>query len=255
MKDLMTEGHDFDRLTRRLEALDLADMEVETAGFVDGYPIYCIRLGGDPRGRKRVLLSGGVHGDEPAGPEAVLAFLERNPADLLRSFTFLVLPCVNPWGYVHNRRENREGDDINRSFSEPHVPEGEIARRILKGKRFDLYVDFHEDWEAAGFYMYEGRRDEDWAGSHIVGEVERIGAIDPDGEDDENDVPISRGVYRVAPSWGAGGIVPYVFHHHADHVLIFETPTEWPMAQRTAAHLAGLDTVLDWTLENPVRDH
>ena len=154
-EDLKIEGHDFGRLTRRLEALNLADMEMETAGFVGDYPIYCIRLGGDPRGRKRVLLSGGVHGDEPAGPEAVLAFLERNPVDLLRHFTFLILPCVNPFGYVHNRRENREGEDINRSFSEAGVREGEIVRRILKGKRFDLYVDFHEDWEATGFYMYE----------------------------------------------------------------------------------------------------
>ena len=201
-----------------------------------------------------MLLSGGVHGDEPAGPEAVLAFLERNPTDLLRSFSFLVLPCVNPWGYVHNKRENRLGQDINRSFSEAGVREGEIVRRILNGKRFDLYADFHEDWEAAGFYMYEGRRDERWAGPEIVQAVENVGIIDPDGEDDENDIPISRGVYQVAPSWGTGGVVPYVYHHHADHVLIFETPTAWPKSQRTAAHLAGLDSVLEWTLENPGRD-
>ena len=247
-------GHDFNRLSRRLEVLDLEEMEMETAGFVDDYAIYCIRLGGRPRGRKRVLLSGGVHGDEPAGPEAVLAFLERKPAELLRAFTFLVLPCVNPWGYVHNRRENRLGQDINRSFSESGVSEGEIARGILSGKRFDLYVDFHEDWEAAGFYMYEGRHDEQWAGPSVIRAVENVGIIDPDGEDDENDVPISRGVYQVAPSWGTGGVVPYVYHHHADHVLIFETPTAWPMTQRIAAHLAGLDTVLEWTLENPGRD-
>ena len=254
-KDLKMEGHDLGRLTRRLEALDLADMEMDTAGFVGDYPIYCIRLGGDPRGRKRVLLSAGVHGDEPAGPEAVLAFLERNPAYLLRHFTFLILPCVNPFGYVHNRRENREGEDINRSFSEAGVREGEIVRRILKGKRFDLYVDFHEDWEATGFYLYEGRRDERWAGPAIVREVEKVGAIDPDGEEEENDLPISRGVYKVSPSWGTGGIVPYVYHYHADHVLIFETPTAWPMAQRTAAHLAGLDTALGWTHENRSRGH
>ncbi len=254
-EDLKIEGHDFGRLTRRLEALNLADMEMETAGFVGDYPIYCIRLGGDPRGRKRVLLSGGVHGDEPAGPEAVLAFLERDPADLLRHFTFLVLPCVNPWGYVHNKRENRQGEDINRSFSEVGVREGEIARRILKGKRFDLYVDFHEDWEATGFYMYEGRRDERWAGPEIVREVEKVGAIDLDGEEEENDLPISRGVYKVAPSWGTGGIVPYVLRYHADHVLIFETPTAWPMAQRTAAHLAGLDAALHLTLVNPRHGH
>ncbi len=223
---------------------------METAGYADDYPIYCIRLGGDPAGRKRVLLSGGVHGDEPAGPESVLAFLERDPVDLLEDFVFLILPCVNPWGYVNNKRENSRGQDINRSFSESGVSEGEIGRRTLKGERFDLYVDLHEDWEAAGFYMYEVRRDGQYAGPDVVRKVEKVGPIDPDSEDD-NDIPVSRGVYKVDPAWGIGGIVPYVYHYHADHALIFETPTGWPMAQRTAAHLAGLDSVLEWTLDNP----
>ena len=248
------EGCDFERLTQRLEALDLADMEMGIAGYVDDYPIYCVRLGGEPRGRKRVLLSGGVHGDEPAGPEAVFAFLERNPAELLKDFVFLILPCVNPWGYVNNKRENARGQDINRSFSKSVVPEGEIGRRLLKGKRFDLYIDFHEDWEAAGFYLYEVRRDGRYAGPDVVREVVEVGPIDPDSEDDENDIPVSPGVFEVAPAWGIGGIVPYVYHYHADHVLIFETPTAWPMSQRTAAHLAGLDTVLKWTLDNPPAD-
>lgn len=245
-------GHDFDGLTQRLESLDLAEMEMETAGYVDDYPIHCIRLGGDARGRKRVLLSGGVHGDEPAGPEAVLAFLERDPADLLEDFVFLILPCVNPWGYLNNKRENSKGQDINRSFSESGVSEGEIGRRMLKGKRFDVYVDFHEDWEATGFYMYEVRRDGRYAGPDVVHEVEKVGPIDPDSEEDENDIPVSRGVYKVDPAWGIGGIVPYVYHYHSDHVLIFETPTAWPMPQRAAAHLAGLDTVLKWTHDNPL---
>ena len=45
----------------------------------------------------------------PAGPEAVLQFLHRYDATRYDNFRFLVLPCINPFGYVHNTRENRQG--------------------------------------------------------------------------------------------------------------------------------------------------
>ena len=234
-------GQDYARLTRRLKALNLPCME--TAGVVDGFPIYRILLEGGPGGR-RVLLSAGIHGDEPAGPEAVLCFLERDAADLLPHFTFLILPCINPYGYVHNRRENRKGEDINRSFADD-VAESNIVKQVLEGQRFDLFVDLHEDWEATGFYMYEGRRDEAWVGPEIVCEVEKIGAIDRDSGESESDIPISEGVFKADPAWGTRGIVSYVHRYHAEHVVIFETPTSWPLKQRTAAHLTALDAILE----------
>src|SRR5580704_3810007 len=59
--------------------------------------------------RKRVYLSAGIHGDEPAGPLAVLQLLREDqwPPDA----ALWVCPCLNPTGFAANRRENAEGID------------------------------------------------------------------------------------------------------------------------------------------------
>src|SRR5262245_22323182 len=62
--------------------------------------------------RCRVILTAGIHGDEPAGIEAVARFLERPPA-WASSFHFTIFPCMNPHGYNHNLRNNYGDLDIN----------------------------------------------------------------------------------------------------------------------------------------------
>ena len=89
--------------------------------MVGGYQIWGIRAG-RPR-RLRVLLTGGVHGDEPAGVEAVLGFVEEDMSPWLEQVEFTVVPWVNPVGYVRDTRDNGDGADINRSFEN-----GECAR-------------------------------------------------------------------------------------------------------------------------------
>src|SRR5579862_8056795 len=59
----------------------------------------------------RVYISAGIHGDEPAGPLAIRQLLQENrwPADM----AFWICPCLNPSGFINNRRENPEGVDLN----------------------------------------------------------------------------------------------------------------------------------------------
>ncbi len=235
-------GQDYTRFTERLKSLKSPCMRIETAGVVDDYPIYRALLEDGLDVRKNILITGGIHGDEPAGPTLVLRFLERDNTDLLQRFRFLILPCINPYGYVHNTRENKRGLDLNRSFEETGVAEVDIIKETIEGQRFDFCIDFHEDWEAIGVYLYEGQRDEGWIGPKVTRAIEEIGQID--GEAGENDLPIADGVFQVDPAWGDAGLVAYLYHFHSDHVMICETPTSWPLEQRTAAHLTALDVAL-----------
>jgi hypothetical protein len=56
--------------------------------------------------QKHIYISAGIHGDEPAGPLAVLRLFQDNkwPAHL----NLWLIPCLNPLGFVHNRRGNRD---------------------------------------------------------------------------------------------------------------------------------------------------
>lgn len=234
---------DYTRFTERLEFLSSSHTRIETVGVVDDYSIYRVSLEAGQGAKKNILIAGGIHGDEPAGPASVLRFLERDNTSLLERFNFLILPCINPYGYVHNTRENKRGIDLNRSFEETGIAEVDIAKETIAGQRFDFCIDFHEDWEAKGVYLYEGQRDEQWIGLEITHQIEKIGPID--GEVGESDLPIADGVFQVDPAWGDAGLAPYLFHFSTDHVMICETPTSWSLDRRTAAHLTALDAALE----------
>ena len=136
------ETHDFEELSRRLDALSSSESRyVEKAGCVEGYPVHVIRLESNASSVRSILLTAGVHGDEPAGIEAVIGFLERDNTDLLQHFRFCAIPCVNPTGYVDNSRENRLGIDINRSF-EKDAPEVRIVKQAIRGRQFEFSSTF-----------------------------------------------------------------------------------------------------------------
>ena len=103
----------------------------------------------------------------------------------------------------------------------------------------------HEDYDATGFYLYEGKRDEQHIGPELTKVVKAIGPIDT--EDSGEDAPdIAQGVYKVASEWGTQGLAPYLLHFHSEHVIITETPTVWSLEQRAALHLGILDTALTY---------
>lgn len=125
----------------------------EELGFPDrpALPMLTRIQGGD---RPKVYLSTGIHGDEPAGPLAVL--------DLLRSdgwpsqIDLWLCPCLNPCGFAQGTRTGREGLDLNREYHRRTAPEVSAHMDWLERQpRFDLAICLHEDWESNGFYLYE----------------------------------------------------------------------------------------------------
>ncbi len=101
-----------------------------------------------------VYLSAGIHGDEPAGPAALLELLRQNlwPAAL----SLRICPCLNPTGLALNRRENGAGVDLNRDYRHRQTAEVRAHLEWLAAQPpFALSLCLHEDWEAGGFYVYE----------------------------------------------------------------------------------------------------
>ena len=232
---------DYTKITERLKNLAVP---IEQIGTAHDYPIHQMHLAASTHTQRRVLITGGMHGDEPAGVEAVLQFLERDNTALLKNFSFVIIPCINPYGYVYDTRETRDGIDINRSFETDDIVEVAIVKKALGQTQFSLAIDFHEDYDATGFYLYEGNGDRQYIGPELAATAKAIGPIDP--EDPGEDAPdLAEGVYKVADSWGTQGLAPYLLHFHSEHVIISETPTVWHLDQRVALHLAILDTALN----------
>ncbi len=102
----------------------------------------------------RIYLSSGIHGDEPAGPLALQRLLESDAFP--KAAWFWCCPCLNPSGFPRNTRESAEGVDLNRDYRHRRSPEIQTHVAWLERQPvFDLSLCLHEDWEAAGFYVYE----------------------------------------------------------------------------------------------------
>ncbi len=242
-----TKGYDFEVVDKRLRSLRSDTVSIGELGEACGLPILAAKVGDRTADRLTVLMTGGVHGDEPAGVECILRFLEGSVEAYLDRFFFCVIPCVNPSGYVQGTRENADGQDINRAMSDDDVVESVLLRRFIAGRHFHLFFDHHEDYEATGFYIYEAQRQDRLLGTQMVDAIKSIGPVDGDENTDEGlDLPISEGLYAINPEWKDQGWSAHAYYEHAEHVVLCETPsTAWPLDQRVDAHLTALRLTLD----------
>ena len=94
---------DYSEITSRVENLRSLDTSVRVLAEVEGYPILGVTYGAGPS-LPTALVTGGTHGDEPAGVEAVLRFLEREPGAWLGRLCIETIVCINPYGWVHDTR-------------------------------------------------------------------------------------------------------------------------------------------------------
>ncbi len=125
-------------------------------------------------GAPAVIVTAGVHGDEPAAPWALLSLARDGLFD--RDFAYRLWPCTNPSGYILKTRESAEGIDINRSYGRGRSsPEARAMLAANRDRKFLLNLDLHEDFEADGFYCYEPKVDDAAFGSAIVQAIDDAG--------------------------------------------------------------------------------
>ena len=197
-----------------------------------------------------VGIAAGVHGDEPAGPWALLSLVEEGL--LSSSCSYRLWPCTNPCGYIRGRRTNFEGQDINRTFGVPFVKrstshEAEVVLSMNATHRFALSLDLHEDCDAEGFYCYE--YGDGGIGPKIIAALDEHGLpIDPlevtfalAGPLEEAYCRRERGLVVADAGEEAAllGGLSYslaMARHGARHALTFETPLSAPWPTRIAMH-------------------
>ena len=199
----------------------------------------------DEAKRGRIYLSAGIHGDEPAGPLAALRLLQENRWPASAELWFC--PCLNPMGFVSNRRENPEGKDLNRDYR--HSQTAEVRAHIAwleRQPQFDAYLCLHEDWESHGFYLYEQNPDQRPAlAENIIDAVQKVCPIDPSEMIEER--PAQGGIIRpnldpnTRPLWAEAF---YLILNKSRLGCTLEAPSDFPLQLRVNALVAGVNAAL-----------
>jgi predicted deacylase len=197
--------------------------------------------------QKRLYISAGIHGDEPAGPAAVRELLRAHSWP--DTIDVWVCPCLNPSGFSLNTRESAAGLDLNRQYHDPEAAEEIRAHTTWLSRlpRFDVALCLHEDWEAQGFYVYELNLDgRPSFAEEIVRRAASVCPIDtsPMIEGREASGGIIRPSHDPAsrPQWPEAF---YLIAHKTRLSYTLEAPSDYPMETRVAALIAGVGAVLD----------
>ncbi|MCC5839288.1 MAG: M14 family metallocarboxypeptidase [Opitutales bacterium] len=225
---------------RLLEAARAAGFQGAFYGETGDWSLPVFTRAGDP-GALHIYLSAGVHGDEPAGPLALLHLIRKRL--LPEGPHYSLVPLVNPRALEAGTRETPEGVDVNRDYGpQPASAEARLHKAWLGGQRFDLALCLHEDTDAAGFYLYEL-----CAPGHPSLAAVALAAsrahMPTDTRREIDGMPACGGqVYPPAEAHARERTdLPEalcLFFEHTDCCLTLETPTRAPAAQRMETQVA-----------------
>jgi len=245
-------GHDFELLLDRWESLVKRRGWAQTviAEELD-YPVIAVEVGAGREEASSLYLSAGVHGDECAPVWGLLQWAEhwseREGSDL----SLTIFPCLNPVGLLENSRKTEAGIDLNRHFQDRELPLIRAWQDYLAGRRYRMGLNLHEDYDATGIYLYEVARQEPRGEAILAaceGIIPRETAETVDGSQFENGLlRHERDIGEVIRNDLAGGWPEalYLYLHHVMNSYTFETPSEWSLETRVAAHVRCLERAVE----------
>jgi hypothetical protein len=202
-------------------------------------PIYEVFSGKEDSGNL-VYISAGIHGDEPASVWALYSWFEMQ-SESHDELSFMIFPCLNPFGLINNIRFDSDGDDLNRSWGST---EKSLISQIIERTKpfsFSMAINLHEDYDANGIYLYEsldGKMRDDLA-LQILTSGSKYIPVDSrkkiEGRWSKN------GIIRPSPSSLPKEGLPeaaFLQRGKAKRTLVLETPSEYDLRQRIKAQVA-----------------
>jgi len=232
--------HDYKLLIKKWRALVRKNgWKIKKIAESADMPIYEVFSGKEDSGNL-VYFSAGIHGDEPASVWALYSWFEMQ-SESHDELSFMIFPCLNPFGLINNIRFDSDGDDLNRSWGST---EKSLISQIIERTKpfsFSMAINLHEDYDANGIYLYEsldGKMRDDLA-LQILTSGSKYIPVDSrkkiEGRWSKN------GIIRPSPSSLPKEGLPeaaFLQRGKAKRTLVLETPSEYDLRQRIKAQVA-----------------
>ena len=240
-------GHDFPHLLESWKTLaSKTSLEINTISATpNGEPVLVLETASSSE--EAIYLSAGVHGDECAPVWGLLHWAEQNQS-ILHKVPLIIFPCLNPEGLIENTRDDQDGNDLNRRFTDPSIEVIAAWQNKIHHRRFSRCLHLHEDYDAQGIYLYELNNTPE-LGRKLLDSCSRNIPIDPRPKIEG--YPFDRGILHhqradveqlVAETEFEGAEPCQLFLHHTNLSITFETPSELDLSLRIQTHFQAVDT-------------
>jgi hypothetical protein len=238
--------HDYRALIRRWRALARRiGLPMKRYCTADGFDLYYLR---SPALKETdgIYLSAGIHGDEPGGSEGLLFWANLMGTALL-DLPVICFPCLNPWGLIHNRRSDSDGNDLNRIYHRQDLERIVTQRKIIEKLHFRLAMCLHEDYDAQGVYLYEVPVYRQKLGPELLAAAGYYLPVDLrlriEGRRARQGVIARRlRLLQQLPFMPEAGLLA---RYHSSRTITFETPSEYDLAARVQAHAAVIHRAIE----------
>lgn len=143
-------------VNRRALAAEIIGYELSERTGIH-YPLYQLVI--NPEAEQTICLVAGIHGNEIAGPLAVLHLLQRSTRILPRRFRYVIYPVINPGGFDLRQRYDDDYRDLNALYkttleSKNYREVQHFYAAVQQFAPFAAVFTLHEDSDLDKFYMY-----------------------------------------------------------------------------------------------------
>jgi len=234
-----------------LRVVNHKELWLKVLGEVNNHQIWLVRCRETSEHKDpKFLITAGFHGEEKAGPLAILRWLEECDGKIFEKVDISFIPVVNPIGFNRGIRYNTWGERTNCGFchtrrsKDKPSHEGEILIRnidLLRKLASDGFLSLHEDITTDKFYIYIYTFRKSWevfAGGMRSEEAKFFKqALDGEkvNEEGDPDAVVHKGVvYNLHD----GSFEDWMLHLKVPYSVVTETPGKKRISKRVEAGVA-----------------
>jgi len=224
-------------------------------GDIDGQMMWLVRSHfGPTTPLVKILVVAGMHGEEKAGPYAILKWLLEDHHELLQNIEMSFIPIINPIGFAKGTRYGTKTPN-NCGFCHPEsketlAPEGEILYRnvdLLRPLAEHGFLSLHEDIDCDSYYVYDYcKGDKPTSTSKAI--LTELGKHFPKMLTDAS-VLIDTAWAEIGPKvingvvwhYCDGSFEDWMYHLGVPKVIVAETPGTYKLSRRIDAHVGVID--------------
>lgn len=210
-------------------------------GRANNLPIYKIIL--NPAAATTVVFSAGIHGDEIAGPWAIVDFLKQFNYKKYSQIKIILFPVANPTAFNQQQRLNYLNKNLNSLFCRKRLShENKVLFNALEHERIFFFHALHEDLDELSFYLYNFELKPEPIYRSIITLAKKHFPIN-NAALIYNDPAIAGLIINRAD----GSFEDRMFRDGAPYSMCTETPGQQPLGQRVVLTVKIMNKVMNYS--------